>query len=286
MNIVIRHKNRLMLWLAGYTIIFSGLVHLLNRVAKVIPHHSMVMMTENSDSHTYTVAISAGQNILLIIPVILFVISLYLYRKRQDHMLVPLINAINLTFLSISIISGGGGSVEFHFSIFMVIAMIAYYEDVKLILISTVIFAVQHLLGFFVMPELVFGQSQYPFSMLLIHAIFLVLTSGATYLQIQSKKKITVELEREKNNKQAELMDVLGDVKSLSKELDEVSTLVLGRSNHMITANQEMLGAFKEVSAGLETENESIHHIEVDLRDFDYIYCYEPTYSRNREYGV
>lgn len=262
---MIHQKNRLMLWLAGCTIILSGVVHLLNRVAKIIPHHSM--MTNNSGSHTYIADISVGQNVLLIIPLILFVITLYLYRKRQDHMLVPLFNTVNLTFLSISMISGGGGSVEFHFSIFMVIAMLAYYEDVKLILISTIIFALQHLLGFFVMPELVFGQSEYPFSMLLIHAIFLLLTSGATYLQIQSKKRITVALEREKNNKQAELREVLGDVKSLSKELNEVSTLVLGQSHQMITANQEMLGAFKEVSVGLETENESIHHIEVDLRE-------------------
>lgn len=268
---MIQQKNKLMLWLAGCTIILSGLVHLLNRVVKIIPHHSMVMVADNSGSHTYTTDISAGQNILLILPMILFAVTLYLYRKRQDHTLVPLLNTISLTFLSISIISGGGGSVEFHFSIFMVIAMLAYYEDVKLILTSTIIFAVQHVLGFFVMTELVFGQPDYPFSMLLIHAVFLVLTSGATYLQIQSKKKITLELERERNNKQAELMDVLGDVKSLSKELGEVSSLVSGQSDHMITANQEMLGAFKEVSAGLETENESIHHIEVDLRDISHM---------------
>ncbi|MNI03041.1 Methyl-accepting chemotaxis protein McpC [compost metagenome] len=263
---MIRQKNRLMLWLAGFTIILSGLVHLLNRVVEVIPHHSMINMTNDSGSHTYAADMSAGQNILLLLPVVLFIVIVYLFRKQNDHPQIPILHAVTLTFTSISIIAGGGGSVEFHFSIFMVLAMLAYYEDVKLILISTVIFAVQHLLGFFVVPELVFGVSDYPFSMLLIHAIFLVLTSGATYLQIQSKKKITEELEKEKDKKQAELIALLKEVKGLSNDLNEISTEVMNKSNVMISSNHEMLDAFKEVSSGLEAENESINHIEGDLR--------------------
>ena len=108
------------------------------------------------------------------------------YQKQHDHRLVPLLNTLTLTFASMSIISGGGGTVEFHFSIFMVLAIVAYYENMKLIAIMTVLFALQHILGFFFLTELVFGAASYSFLMLVIHAVFLILTSGATSLQIHS----------------------------------------------------------------------------------------------------
>ncbi|WP_281888589.1 hypothetical protein [Paenibacillus sp. YYML68] len=71
---------------------------------------------------------------------------------------------------------------EFHFSIFMVVAAVAYYEQIRLVLLMTVLFAVQHVAGYFLIPQLVFGTSSYSFLMLCIHALFFILTSGATSL--------------------------------------------------------------------------------------------------------
>ena len=51
---------------------------------------------------------------------------------------------------------GGEGRVEYHFSLFMVVAMLAYYEQIKLVVTMTSIFIIQHLLGFFVPAVTVF----------------------------------------------------------------------------------------------------------------------------------
>jgi methyl-accepting chemotaxis protein len=66
-----------------------------------------------------------------------------------------------LTFSSMSIITGRNGMVEYHFSIFMVAAMLAYYENITLIIVMTTLFAVQHVSGVFFIPQLVFGTDSY-----------------------------------------------------------------------------------------------------------------------------
>jgi methyl-accepting chemotaxis protein len=49
-------------------------------------------------------------------------------------------------------ISNGDGMIEYHFSIFMVLAMMLYFESIALLLVSTVLFASQHLLGYWLFP--------------------------------------------------------------------------------------------------------------------------------------
>lgn len=60
----------------------------------------------------------------------------------------------------------------------------------------TAIFAVHHLLGYLVIPELVFGTTSYSLTMLIIHALFLIFTSAATSWQIISTLKIETLLKR------------------------------------------------------------------------------------------
>lgn len=91
-----------------------------------------------------------SQGIMLVLSLLVWASGVYLfYFKDKVHAWLPWVNTLALTFASFSIISGSGGGVEFHFSIFMVIAAVAYYEDTRLILMITVLFAVQHIAGFF-----------------------------------------------------------------------------------------------------------------------------------------
>jgi methyl-accepting chemotaxis protein len=84
-----------------------------------------------------------------------------LYRRKPDHQTIPLLVTLLLTFSSISIIAGAGGRVEFHFSIFMVVAVLGYYESISLLLTMTAIFAVQHVANRSpsTSPVLVFGEA-------------------------------------------------------------------------------------------------------------------------------
>ncbi|MFC5988138.1 hypothetical protein [Marinicrinis lubricantis] len=128
------------------------------------------------------------------------------------HSQLPLLIVLTLTFSSISIISGGGGGVEFHFSIFIVIAAAAYYENIRLIMMMKILIVVQHLGKFFWCPQIVFGTDTYPFLMLVIHAVFLILTSSATSMQIYSKHKIMNQIEKRKQEYDEKLLSLVEQV--------------------------------------------------------------------------
>lgn len=71
----------------------------------------------------------------------------------------------------------------------MIVAALGFYQDIKLIVWMTTIFAIQHIIGLLYVPELVIGVEQYMFSMFIWHVIFLVLTSSAVSWRIYNGKK-------------------------------------------------------------------------------------------------
>lgn len=174
-------KNKIMTYLSAGVVTLSISVYILHRFFNLFEEFlsSRGLSTSNE---------GAIEIVLLLIPIVTLTAALWFQGKNDE--LLPLMNTITLTFGSISLIASGNGMVEYHFSIFMVIAMIAYYESIKLILISTVLFAIQHLVGYFTFPELICGTDQYPFGVLLVHAVFLIFTSGATILQVSMKRNI------------------------------------------------------------------------------------------------
>lgn len=256
---MIQQKNKLMIWMSAATIFISFLIHLLHRQFHLL---SLGMIHNEDEALTIARDFAFSMNVLLVLPVLFFALSVLLYRQNREHKYIPLMITLAITFGSFSMIAGGGGTVEFHFSIFMTIAIVAYYENIMLTLIMTVLFALQHILGFFIVPELVFGVSRYPFTMMLIHALFLLMTTAATILQINSKKKITAQLEEEKTKKQTEIIVLLDTVKQLSDELDHTSSVVSQLSEGNIRVNTEMLHSFKEVSTGLNDQSGSLISME------------------------
>ncbi|GMK40646.1 hypothetical protein PCCS19_37020 [Paenibacillus sp. CCS19] len=261
---MIQKKNKLMLLLSLSAVLLSCIVHLLQRRFNLFDEHDMSAMHMEPLTPD-----PIGLNILLLIPIIGLFASGYIYiRVRKDHAVIPILVTLVLTFSSISIIAGSGGSVEFHFSIFMVVATAAYYERIRLIVLMTVLFAIQHIGGFYLFPELVYGMSA-TYMMLVIHAGFLILTSAATSLQIRSKHKITSELEADREQKQQQLVAILDRVKLLSDQLGQTSETVAEKSQTSIQMNEEMNASFKEVAAGLRTQEESVSSIEHNLHDIN-----------------
>lgn len=238
-------KNRVTLILSALVLLGSFIIHILHRVLNVSQfwgHHAV----EQKDFVT---------NIILMIPAILFVGSCYLYKSKKDHPLLPLFNTLTITFSSISMIAGGEGMVEYHFSIFMVVAMIGYYEQIKLIVVMTTIFAVQHLAGFFFMSEYVFGSNTYSFSMMMMHALFLLGTSGAIIWQTKNKNKLLAALD-ETEEKQKILSGIIEQLAVTSQKLVESSSQL--KANYH--SNQETMGdivsQMKEISNGASTQKE------------------------------
>ncbi|MFD0589369.1 methyl-accepting chemotaxis protein [Paenibacillus sp. GCM10027627] len=259
---MLQQKNKLMLIFSIITVGLSLLAHMLERSG----HLMSGQVTNHGMGHLEATASPVVLNALLIIPIIMCAAAYGLFmQQRKDHPAIPMLVAVTLTFASISMIAGGGGSVELHFSIFMVVAMLAYYEDIKLIIVMTALFAVQHVLGYAVVPELVYGTANGSFVMLLIHSIFLILTAGATVLQILSKKRITAALEAEKNAKEARLVDVLSSVRDLTTQLELSSERVSVKSEHSARISDEIRISFQEVSTGLDAQSASVGAIKTNL---------------------
>jgi len=254
-------KNDLMLRLAAAAAILNAAIFGLTRWLKPFQNHGGMHGSE----YEMTPVILWAQNILLFVPFVLLGYGTYRFFKDREHPGLPWINTLTLTFSSISIISGSGGGVEFHFSIFMVLAIAAYYENIRLIAMMTIVFAVQHIAGFFFMPELVFGTDDYPFLMLVVHAVFLILTSCATTLQIISKGKITAQLEAEKTNKEERMLDMVQQIEKLSGHIRSTSAAVKTKSLTNIKINQTMQSSFDEVSGGLGDQIMSIEQMDSNL---------------------
>jgi methyl-accepting chemotaxis protein len=255
-------KNSLMLWLSAAAVLLNILIYSVTKLFNPFQH-----MVAHGTAYEPTSALVSGQITLFILPFITLFLALYLYLRTKASSLIPLFNTLTLTFSSFSIISGSGGSVEFHFSIFMVLAAVAYYDQIKLVVIMTVLFAVQHIAGFLWLPELVFGSHQYSFLMVFIHAVFLLLTSGATIWQIRSKYAITQQLEAEKKDKDDKLTILLQEVHKLSEQIDFTTNTVLRSSSQVVSSNKEVRNVSEEITDGLGSQAVSIQLIEHKLRD-------------------
>jgi len=258
---VIDKKNNLMLRLSGAAVLLNAIVFTLYLVFDPFGHsmaHGAVQKTA---------VLLWGQTILFVCPFICLAAGIFYYLRDHEHRYMPWINTLTLTFSSIGIISGSGGGVEFHFSIFMVIAAAAYYEQIRLIMMMTALFAVQHVAGFFAFPQLVFGSDEYPFLMLVIHAAFLLLTSGATMLQIRSKQKITRQLESEKQSKDDDIAALLDQVRVLSDRIGSTSITVSDKSAYNVEAFMEMRQAFSDVAKGLGDQATSVEQMDQNVQN-------------------
>lgn len=117
-------KNQLMLILSLAIVGLSILIHLLHRSFQLFGDYLILNHINAVPDH-----LSVLLNVLLLIPILLGLTSVFIHVKETElkkHL--PLLHTLTLTFSSISLIAGGNGLVEYHFSIFMVLAILSYYD--------------------------------------------------------------------------------------------------------------------------------------------------------------
>jgi len=243
---MLKQKNKLMFMLTTIVVILSIVIHFLHRIMNIF----MMSMQENNTNNILL-------NLIAIIPIFTFIIALTLYKNKSDHHLIPFFIMLTLTFSSMSMISGGNGMLEYHFSIFMVIAILAYYDNIKLISIMTGLFAAHHILGFIFIPALIFGNSTYTFGMVMYHAIFLILTSGATILQILNKQKYTTILEKEKEKKTELIIDAVTELTNNTKDTNSISQKLLTSTEKTKNISSDIIDKIESVNIGAKTQLDS-----------------------------
>ncbi|WP_213371789.1 methyl-accepting chemotaxis protein [Mesobacillus boroniphilus] len=243
-------KNRIMTYLSAGVVALSLIVYVLHRFFHLFEDY----LVSNGLSTTNEGALEL---VLLSIPVFTIAVALLFLIKGIYNEYLPLLNTVTLTFASISLIASGNGMVEYHFSIFMVIAMIAYYESIKMILVSTVVFAIQHLVGYFTVPEIICGTDEYPFGVLMVHAIFLIFTSGATILQISMKKKYIQQVEADRVEKKAQFRHVLSNLQKTSDKIMDTTSHLVSNIFKTSSSSKEIASAIQQIASGSDLQSNS-----------------------------
>lgn len=223
-----------MLWVSAVCIIVACGIQAIHRFW---PMH----WNESHAAHYSPILFTA-----IILPIVTLTAAFFLYQRDPEHRKVPLFIVLTLTFSSMAMIVSGEGMVVYHFSIFFVVALAAYYDNIKLISVMTVLFAVPHLLAMFAYTELFFGDHHYTWFMFFLHAFYLVLTSGGISWQIHTKNKLTKELV-EKNEWQQQSLD------RLTEELAVTATRIF-ESVGQLTENAEQTGKISAEITGTASE--------------------------------
>lgn len=254
-------KHRIMIWISLASIVLSLIVHFLERQFNLFTSHTMMHGSAHETSATVL-------NLILIIPVVLWAISFVLHLRKSNDSIIKTLITLSLTATSMSMIASGA-TTEFHFSIFMILAIIAFYEDIKLILLTTILFAVHHLLGYLLSSPIVYGEMNATFTMFATHAVFLVATSSATIILILSKQATDAELNLAKQHEEQMKSQMIGRITTASVNLSKSSSIVFEKSHHSIESSRETLESYKQVSDGLDSQCNSIIAINENLLDIN-----------------
>lgn len=246
------NKNFVMIMLSFIVFLISMLVLFLHRVVDWVDPYVLIEQSRG-------VALSPIETSILSLFFILsagaLITAFLLFRKNSEHRLIPYVVMLSVTFGSMAIIASGDGMVEYHFSVFMVVAALGYFENVRIVIISTLLFAVHHLGGYFLFPTLLCGTSDYLFPLLLIHACFLILTSAVVVTQIIVRDRVLNEMKKETDHAsiiRAMMQDVnimsqdvlinLGRLESGSHVSTEASQETKMAIQHLLAAAEEQIG--------------------------------------------
>ena len=262
------NKNLLMLYITGFVVSLSLFIHVLHRNFNFFGDYLLLKgIVGTSGTSPFLL------NIILLIPVLLFGITIYIYILNKASSILPFLMTLVLTFASISIIAGGDGLTEYHFSIFMVVAMIATFQSIKLLTISTIIFAIHHLVGYFFFPVLLCGTTDYSFALLLVHAVFLIMTSVSTGIIIMYIKRSEAIFTKENEVAAAKLKRLNSEIAERGKQLKVISeqlaveaSVTKNSSLNMKNAILSLLENTKEDASSLQysikRNNENLYQIE------------------------
>lgn len=231
-------KNKLMLTLSSIGLLLTIIIQGITR--------SWSLNWTEEQLKNYSIVLYAA----IMIPFILLVVAWVIYRKNKSHPILPLFVTLILTFISNAMIVSGEGDVVFHFSIFLVVALMGFYDDIKLITIMTVIFAIFHLTAMFVYTPLYFGTHHYHWYMFLLHAIFLMMTSGGISWQIYSKGQYTKKLQNENHSNTIALQSAITHIQNTSSQLVDSVRVLTQNTNESDSAINDVIKSINQIAAG------------------------------------
>ncbi|WP_059104745.1 methyl-accepting chemotaxis protein [Shouchella shacheensis] len=260
-----KQNRQVMFFISLWVVFLSIVVHLLYRVFDIgqlmssHAHHSVLDLTPSQEIIL---------NVFLLLPPLFFGVAWWYMAKQADHPVIPWLITLTLTFGSVSIIAGGEGMVEYHFSIFIVLALLAYYQRMALILLSVVLFAIQHIGGYFVIPQIVYGTDTYDFGMVFVHLLFVLLLTAALYMQIRNSQEVARDLQQARTARQNMMERMIDRLESSADDLKLVSEELAASTEQTVQSATEVAHMNQEVASSTEGQ---LHQSEKDTSNIQQI---------------
>jgi methyl-accepting chemotaxis protein len=130
--------------------------------------------------------------------------------------------AAGLGLMASLIIHFGGGRVEMHFGIFVLLAMLVMYRDIRVPLVMAGVVAADHVGRGLLWPESIFASSSAGLARIVEHALYVVVEVGAlAYIVRSMRADLRQSVAREVESEQL-TAGLSRGVESLSRELAEV----------------------------------------------------------------
>lgn len=246
-------QNKLLLHFSSVLVVFAWVVFLLNRYlgflqAEVMYRNGQLMTT----TAVYIVLT------LLLLMTALQGTGIVMYYKKPANKRLPLLITLTLTLTSIATIAAGSGLVEYHFSIFVVMALITMFQRKKLVLIASGIFLTQHLVGYFFFPELLCGSTTYSFLLLLIHAVFLIGITIAASVMINQTKRSEMEHAQAEKQSEEKIQALLLEVKAASQLIYEDAAQLQQQTERVTRASIGIAAVIEQTSAQIDETTELV----------------------------
>lgn len=239
-----------MIGFASVTFGLNILVHLLHRlnIIRDMTHGSL----ETQSTLVLPTYYQTVTGVFFFLPLLLLLAAVYFDFKKSQSVIASYLITLSLTFSVISMIMGGMGSVEYHFGIFMVIAMMAYFNSVTLVSMMSLIFIVQHLVGYFVTSAtlFVYGPGSYPFIMVAIHATFLILTSGAVSWGIASNQKQVAEFEKMNQENEDTIQTIINQLSDTNIQVDLTAKQLTNNAMQTQSNSEEVKSSILNIRSG------------------------------------
>lgn len=244
------NKNKLMIGLASITFGLNFMVHLFHRLN--LMGNMTHGMGNSQDSFMLPEYYDIVSGLFFALPLVLLLSAAYLAFNQAASKVTPYLVTLSLTFSVISMIMGGMGSVEYHFGIFMVIAMMAYYNSIALVSLMSVIFIIQHLLGYFYFPATLFiyGPGSYSFIMVLIHATFLILTAGAVIWQIASNQKQVRAYETINRQNEETIRSIISQLSDTNDRVDATAKQLTQNAVQTQASSEDVKSSILDIRSG------------------------------------
>ncbi|TCI71074.1 hypothetical protein EVJ22_07195 [Exiguobacterium sp. SH0S7] len=247
----VQKRNQLMLIITSAIVLTSVIVHLLHRFTDFA--YTYIILRNGSVDYVYPIATW----VLFAVPIVLLIAMVVSHRVKPHTF--PQLMMLTLTFASISTVAGGQGLVEYHFSIFVVLAILSFMRRIDLVVYSTLIFAVQHVAGFFLFPALICGTSDYPFSLLLVHAIYLVLLSTVLVVQIHSRNLESARVKQQEDETRTLLKQAVTDTSRLVSALKDHAIELEAAAAQSLQSGEQIAVTIDPIVSHAMSQESSMH---------------------------